>query len=67
VLSVRNRLGFVVGHKVEIKVGIGILKLVDHFHAEELVELEGSLRLHMEFCQVEFGIDMGMRDECLRP
>jgi hypothetical protein len=76
VLAVGNRLGVVIGHEVEIKVGVRVLKLVDHLHAEKLVELEGSLRLHMEFCQIEFGNVMGMHaesmfksagDECLRP
>ena len=67
VLAVGNRLGVVVGHEVEIKVGVRVLELVNQLHAEELVELLGSLRLYMKFCQGESGNGMGMRDECLRP
>jgi hypothetical protein len=47
VLAVRNRPGVVVGQEVEIKVGIGVFELVDHLHAEELIELDGSLRLYV--------------------
>jgi hypothetical protein len=53
-LAVGYRLGVVIGHEVEIKVGIGVLKLIDHLHTEKLIELEGSLRLYMDICQVEF-------------
>jgi hypothetical protein len=53
-LAVGYRLGVVIGHEVEIKVGIGVLELIDHLHTEKLIELEGSLRLYMDICQVEF-------------
>ena len=66
-LAVGNRLGVIVGHELEINVGVGVLKLVDHLHAEKLVELEGSLRLYMKFCQIESKSAMGLGDECLRP
>lgn len=76
VLAVGNGLGVVVSHEVEIKVGIGVLELVDHLHAEKLVKLDGSLRLYMESCQAKLGYGMGIRavpmvellaDGCLRP
>jgi hypothetical protein len=50
VLAVGDRSGVVVGHEVEIKVGVGVLKLVDHLHTEELIELQGSLRLYVDYC-----------------
>lgn len=50
VLAMGDRLGVVVGHKVEIELGVRVLHLVDHLHAKMLVKLDGSLRLYTKSC-----------------
>lgn len=57
VLAMEDRLGVVVGHEVEIEIGIRVLELVDELHAQMLVEFDGSLRLHEEDNQ--YGIVQG--------
>jgi hypothetical protein len=45
VIAVGHCLGAVVCEEVEVELGVRVLDLIDHFHAEEFIELDTPLRV----------------------